>query len=313
MANCKCGKKAVFFRKYEGRHLCRRHFSESIEKKAKRTIAKAGMVKKGDRIALAVSGGKDSCVMLHLMHKVFGKRPDIRLVAVSVDEGVRGYRKESLDVARRLCRKLGVEHHTYSFRKEFGKTLDQKVRELKKLGKGELREPCTYCGVGRRYILNRAARELGATKLCSGHNLDDETQAILMNYMRGDLPRASRMGPVTDWSMAKRRGELFIPRIKPMREIPERESAIYAAVNGLEMYSKECPHISGIRFQVRDFLNDMGSMYSGIKFTVLETFDKILPCIRDTVRKEEAEIKLCGNCGEPGSDDVCKTCKLWRA
>jgi uncharacterized protein (TIGR00269 family) len=308
---CRCGKPSIYFKKHEGRHFCEHHFLEYVEKKVRKTVARAGMVRKGDKIAVAVSGGKDSSATLHLMHKIFHKRPDIKLLAISVDEGIRGYRPKSLEAARELASELGVEHHTYSFKSEFGKTLDQKVKELKK-GEYGLKEPCTYCGVGRRYILNKAARELRATKLCTGHNLDDEVQSIMMNYMRGDLFRAARMGPVTDWSLTKRKGEYFIPRIKPLRLIPEREAALFAALMGIGGDWSECPHLSGIRFEVRDFINDMEDKYSGIKYTILETFEKLLPCVRKLASRTEGRIELCRKCKEPGSEDVCKTCKLWR-
>jgi uncharacterized protein (TIGR00269 family) len=307
---CRCGKPAVYFKRHEGRHFCEQHFMEYVEKKVRRYVGRTKMVHKDERIIVGVSGGKDSCAVLHLMHRIFHKRPDVKVIAVSVDEGIRGYRPDSIKAAKKLCKELGVEHHIYSFKDVFGKTLDQKVRELKK-ETPELREPCTYCGVGRRYVLNKAAKDLKATKLCTGHNLDDEVQSIMMNYMRGDLMRAARMGPITNWSLSKKRGDLFVPRIKPLRTIPERECALYAMLMGIGVDWSECPHISGIRFDVRDFINDMEDKYAGIKYNILETFEKLLPSVRDITSKTEGTIQLCKKCKEPGSEDVCKTCKLW--
>jgi uncharacterized protein (TIGR00269 family) len=309
MEKCRCGKKPVFFRKYEGRFLCKNHFLDSVEKKVKKTIGSARMIKSGDKIAIAVSGGKDSSLVLYLMNKILKPRKDIEIFAISVDEGVAGYRPESLKLAKKLCKSMGVEHHVFSFKGVFGKTLDQKVNELKK-GNPLLTEPCTYCGVGRRYILNHAARDLKATKLCTGHNLDDEVQAILMNYVRGDLFRAARMGPVTNWSIKKKKG-VFIPRIKPLREVPERESALYVLLKDLGICWDECPYASGLRFDVREFINLMESKYSGVKFSILQTFDKMLPGIRQLTKREEGEILVCKKCGEPASKEICKTCELW--
>ena len=308
---CRCGKPAVYFKKHEGRHFCEQHFLEYIEKKVRRTVSRAGMVKRGDRVAVAVSGGKDSSAALYLMHSIFRKRPDVGLVAVSVDEGIGGYRLKSIKAAKALSRELGIEHHMYSFKGEFGKTMDQKARELK-MGNPQLKEPCTYCGVGRRYLLNKAARELKATKLCTGHNLDDEVQSIMMNYMRGDLFRAARMGHVTDWSLTKEKGRRFIARIKPLRLVLEREAALFSMIRGMGAGFSLCPHRSGIRFDVREFINEMEDRYSGTKYGIFETFEKLLPSIRKLAEKGEGKIRLCRKCGEPGSEDVCKTCKLWR-
>ena len=311
---CKCGKAAVFFRKYEGTHLCKNHFLQSIERKVKKTIGKYRMIRSGDRIVCAISGGKDSSLALYMMHKIAGPRKDIEILAVTVDEGIRGYRPGSIRIAKKLCKELGIEHHIVSFKDVFGKTLDQKVREILKTRKAlEIKEPCTYCGVGRRYILNKTARDLGATKLCMGHNLDDETQAVIMNYIRGDIYRAARMGPVTSWSLGKEKGKMFIPRIKPLRFIPERESALYVMLKNIPVHWAECPYASGIRFKARDFINDLENDYPGIKFTILQTFDRMLPAIRKISKREESKIKICKFCGEPGSKSVCKTCQLWRS
>ena len=106
---------------------------------------------------------------------------------------------------------------------------------------------------------------------------------------------------------------MFIPRIKPLREIPEKESALYAVLKGFELDFRECPHISGIRFDVRDFISDMENKYPGIKYTILYTFDKVVPCIREIASRGEGEIVRCGKCGEPGSGEVCKACELWRS
>ena len=302
----KCSKKAVFHRKYEGSYLCRSHFIKSIENKARKSIRKERMIQRGDRIAFALSGGKDSSAVLYLINKIFGKRKDLSFFAISIDEGIPGYRKESLEIAKRLCKKLGIEHHVFSFSEEFGETLSKKVRGIKRSESWE-GTACTYCGLARRWLLNRKSRELGATKIAFGMNLDDEIQGIVMDYVRGDLMRLSRMGgePIV-------RDRLFVPRIKPFREIPEKEIGLYAILVGLEIHENECPYLEGPRFRVRDFLNDLEAESSGTKFSVLKTFEKLLPSVRGIVKKEKIKIVKCSNCGEPSSQKVCKTCELWK-
>ena len=302
----KCGRKAVFHRKYEGLYLCERHFMRSIEDKVRRTIRKYGMVRRGDRIAFALSGGKDSSAVLYVMKKIFGKRKDLEFFAISIDEGIPGYRDESLKIARKLCESLGVEHHIFSFREEFGKTLGEKVGEIKE-SRGWEGTACTYCGLARRWLLNRKARELGADKICFGMNLDDEIQGIMMDYIRGDLVRLARMGGEAVVSH-----KLFVPRIKPFREIPEKEIGLYAILSGLEVQEDECPFLEGPRFRVRDFLNDLEADSPGIKFSVLKTFEKLLPHVRGIVKRESVKLTRCAKCGEPSSQRICKTCELWR-
>ena len=307
---CSCGKKVVFFRKYEGSYLCRSCFLVSIEKKFKRTVRKYKMIKSGDKIAVALSGGKDSSAVLYLMNKIIKPRKDIELIAIIIDEGSGKAREDSIKLGKKLCKKIGVKYHLFTFKDELGMEMKKKAREIDSKD-SKIKEHCTFCGVGRRYILNKKARELGATKLCMGHNLDDEAQAVLLNYIRGDLYRAARMGPVTNWSMRKEKGKRFVPRIKPLREIPEKETAIFSILMGFDLCWDKCPYAGGIRFDAKDFVNDLEYKYPGIKFTILETFDKLLPHIRDFSDKREGSIEFCEECGEPGSNKVCKTCELW--
>jgi len=254
---------------------------------------------------VALSGGKDSSSVLYIMNEILKPRRDVTLCAVSIDEGIRGYRSYYLNEAKRLCKMLGVEHHIFSFKDFYGKTLDEKVKEIK-IERNPIEEPCSYCGVGRRYLLNKKARELGITKLCMGHNLDDEAQSVIMNFLRGDLLRASRMDatPVLYH-------EDFVLRIKPLREIPEEEISLYAKIKGLVHEKGKCPYRGGIRLEVRKFLKEMEKKYPGMRFGVLESFDKIVPFIKNSV-KGSGIIRKCEKCGEPTSQKICKACEMWR-
>jgi uncharacterized protein (TIGR00269 family) len=302
---CACGRKAVFFRRYEGRYLCGLCFCRSIEKKFKKTVGKYEMIKPGDKIMIALSGGKDSTTALYLMNGIIGKRKDIKLFAFTVDEGLKGFRKECIRVAARFCKKLGIRHHTTSYKKYFGKSLEQIMNKRED-------DPCSYCGIARRQVLNKEARRLKASKVCMGLNLDDEAESALMNYLRGDLHKASRMGPVTEYSAGKEGGRLFIPRIKPLREIPEEEVRLYANLKGLGYCKGRCPFRGGFRFEIKAFLKSLEKKHPGIKFSILETFDSLLPFIRQAVTYKEPKILKCRMCGEPSSQKVCQTCMIWR-
>jgi tRNA(Ile)-lysidine synthase TilS/MesJ len=177
--------------------LCKRCFTKSIEEKTRATIAKYQMFRFDDTIAVAVSGGKDSVSLLQILAKIELRHPKARLVAVTVDEGIRGYRDEALKIAAENCEKLAVEHRVVSFKELFGYTFDQMVKRLK--GKDGVKlTPCAYCGVLRRKALNTAARKIGADKLATAHTLDDEVQTILLNILHGDVLRIAKEKPVTD-------------------------------------------------------------------------------------------------------------------
>ena len=305
MAACSVCKsrEAFFFRPYSGERLCRRCFSKAIEEKVRATIAKYRMLEFNDRIAVAVSGGKDSVSLLHILAKTERNFPKASLVAVTVDEGIREYRDEALKIAAENCKRLGIEHYTVSFKKLYGYTLDEIIERLIKYGRREL-TPCAYCGVLRRKALNIAAREVKANKLATAHTLDDETQTILLNILHGDPSRLARMKPVTDDVHLK-----LVQRIKPFCEIPEKETALYAYIKKISFQDIPCPYASeAMRNDIRLFLNRMEQKHSGTKFTIFKSIEKIRPAMEKMVMKEE--LTECVECGEPTTGETCKTCEM---
>jgi len=294
-----CGRWAVYDRRYAGTLLCDRCLIKSVERQFRRAIAKHKLISPGERVAVAVSGGKDSVAALHLLVE-HCRHKNCEIVAVTIDEGVRGYRDRSLRIARENAKLLDIEHVAVSFRKTFGATLDKIVRRAKRKKTGI--SPCTYCGVLRRSLLNQAARELEADKLATAHNLDDEVQAIMLNYVRADLSRLHRLGP------AYSPKEGFVPRIKPLREIPEKEVAIYALLRGLKVHIAVCPYAGGIHSEIRDFLNNLEANHSNSKFMILRMFDRLRPKL--AAAAPEFEMLRCEICGEPTSTNICKGCQL---
>ncbi|MGC8895912.1 MAG: TIGR00269 family protein [Candidatus Bathyarchaeia archaeon] len=292
-----------FYRQYSGERLCKKCFTESIEAKAKATIAKYRMLEFDDRIAVAVSGGKDSVSLLHILAKIERNYPKASLVAVTVDEGIKGYRDEALKIAEENCKKLGIEHHIVSFKELYGHRLDEVVRKLKEKGDSEL-TPCAYCGVMRRKALNIAARKLEANKIATAHTLDDETQTILLNILHGDALRIAREKPVTDEKHPK-----LVQRIKPFCEIPEKETALYAYVKKIKFQSTPCPYASeALRNDIRTMLNRMEEKHAGIKFTIFKSIEKIRPALEKIAKKEG--LRECSECGEPTTERICKTCQM---
>ena len=97
---------SIYHRPYSGEFLCKGCFTSSIEDKTRKTMNKFSMVDYGDRIAVAVSGGKDSLSLLYIMKKIFDQRSIQKdVVAVTIDEGIKGYRDESLEIVKGFCSK----------------------------------------------------------------------------------------------------------------------------------------------------------------------------------------------------------------
>jgi len=295
-------------RAYSGEKLCTKCFTKSIENKVRGTIAKHDMFKHDDNIAVAVSGGKDSVTLLHILAKIERRFPNANLLAVTVDEGIMGYRDEALRFASENSRKLGVKHDVTSFKELFDVELDELVKLLRKRSKGQTNalSPCAYCGVLRRRALNLAARRVKANKLALAHNLDDEVQTILLNIMHGDVLRIARVKPVLEEGHP-----MFVPRMKPFSEVPEKEIAFYAYLKKTKFQSVPCPYApTALRSDIRVLLNRIEEKHAGTKFMVFKSIERIRPALEAGVK--ETVLQECELCGEPTVDEVCKPCQMLR-
>ncbi len=261
------------------------------------------MLEYDDRIAVAVSGGKDSISLLHILTKMELEYPKASLVAVTVDEGIEGYRDEALRIAARNCRKLNIEHHIISFKELYSYSLDEIVRHLKEEGRNKL-TPCAYCGVLRRKALNIVARDVNADKVATAHTLDDETQTILLNIFHGDLSRLARGKPITDQVHPK-----LMPRAKPFCQIPEKETALYAYIRKIQFQGIPCPYASeAMRNDMRLFLSRMEEKHAGTKFAVFKSMERIRPAIEKMFKRER--LRKCIRCGEPTVGNICRACEM---
>jgi uncharacterized protein (TIGR00269 family) len=266
-----------------------------FDKRFRKTLSVHKMLRKGDRVVVGLSGGKDSTVLLHSLAALRMDLP-FEIVALTIDEGIKGYRARTLGIARAECEKLGIEQTVLRFDRETGRTLDRMVKEIG----DDL--PCTHCGVIRRYLLNKGARELKATKLALGHNLDDMAQTVLMNIMRNEPARLARLyEPVS-------KSPRFVPRIRPLMLTPEKENAIYAMAKGIGIEHVECPYARfAFRGHVRKMLNETEERYPGTKFKVVNAFLDMDGGLKARYGKDAA-LKECSRCGEPCSGPVCMFC-----
>lgn len=289
---------------YGGDHLCEGCFLRLFEKRVRKTVRQSRLISPNDVIAVGLSGGKDSAAAIHILAQLFGNIPKLDLFGVTVDMGVRGLGNEIVKVAKKQCDALGVEHRVFSLKKELGITIDD---VMKRAGRRK-RQPnaCSWCGVLRRRVLNRRLRELGATKLATGHNLDDEIQSFWMNIIRSDFQRIARMGAF----VGVVRGEKFVPRIKPLRDTPENEVLAYTRINNIPYTKTACP-LRGETFRVtvKRMLDDLERKQPGSKFQQLASVDGMIPIMREQY-KNAGEICTCTRCGEYASGKTCKTCAM---
>jgi len=276
------------------KHLDRQNFNQELETKVKKIITGYNLIDKGDKVAVALSGGKDSVLTLHIMDKLLNEDDfDFKLMAIAIDEGIGGYREEGMESARNNAHQLGVEYHEVSLESEFGFSLDEASQFFQ--------TACVPCGVFRRYLLNRTASQLGADKLATGHNLDDEVQSFLMSFARADVRRFAKFGPKQDRIHPK-----MVPRIKPLWMVPEKEVGIWAIMNEVDVHLAECPYAhQSLRSRLKNYLNQLEENHPGTKMNMLKFFKKNLQ-----VDKKEVKLTQCQICGEPSSASTCKACEM---
>ncbi len=300
MACKNCINHSVYVTQNHG-NLCKNHFSKYFEKKVFKTLSKYNMIEKGDNVAVALSGGKDSSVLLYLLNKFREQYQGFDLHALLIDEGIPNYREITKKDAKKFCKQLGIPLKIISFKSEIGKKLGQLVHKNQ--------NPCATCGVLRRYFLNKGARELDATKIATGHNADDEAQSIWMNSIKGNLEFSAKLGPVTGMIVH----EKFVKRIKPLYFMLEKEVLIYAKLQNLPVTFIECPNTKiSFRNDIGKILNELESKYPGTKQSIINSFLEILPALKNHFREEKKHLGTCKSCGEPAVKEFCRACELIR-
>ena len=298
---CKsCITQPVISRRYSGEVLCQKCFYRSFEKNAikelRSQINQLIFNSKIDikKIGIGLSGGKDSTVALHILN-MYCRERETKIVGLSVDEGIENYRSESLDCAKVACDDLGVSLEIFSYKQLIGMSLGELL-----ITKPPEASPCSPCGILRRRSLNQMARSAEVDCLVLGHNLDDFSQTILMNHSRGDVARMNRMAP------HKYVQEGFIPRLLPLRRLPEQEVYLYAILKRMKFHDGDCPYAGKAqRNFFRKMVMELESKQPGTRHSLVNGMEKIRENISPPI-----SLSACPSCGEPsGGNGPCVFCR----
>ncbi|XP_035215006.1 cytoplasmic tRNA 2-thiolation protein 1-like [Stegodyphus dumicola] len=227
--------------------------------------------------------------MLRLRHQ------EEKLVLLSIDEGITGYRDDSLESVKRNEKDYGIPLKILSYSDLYGWTMDNIVKEV------GLKNNCTFCGVFRRQALDSGAEKLGVDKLVTGHNADDVAETVLMNVLRGDIARLQRCTNITTDAGNS------IPRCKPFKYTYEKEIVLYAFFKNLDYFSTECIYSpNAYRGHVRAYLKDLETVASRCILDIIHSGE----CMR---LNEEIRLPvqgICRSCGSISSQVICKACVM---
>ncbi|KAL4186810.1 hypothetical protein AMTRI_Chr09g15810 [Amborella trichopoda] len=277
--------RAALQRRKTQQQMCRECFYFAFEEEIHRVIVENRLFKPGERVAIGASGGKDSTVLAYVLSELNRRHNyGLDLFLLSIDEGITGYRDDSLETVKRNEIQYGLPLKVVSYKSLYGWTMDEIVKEI------GLKNNCTFCGVFRRQALDRGAAMLKVDKLVTGHNADDIAETVLLNILRGDIARLGRCTLITTGEDGP------IPRCKPFKYTYEKEIVIYPCIYSPNAY----------RGFARDFIKDLERIRPRAILDIIRSGETFR--ISTTTRMPEQG--TCERCGYISSQKWCKACTL---
>ncbi len=214
----------------------------------RRAVDDYGMIEAGDRIAVGISGGKDSLALLAGLAALqrFYPKP-FELVALTVDMG---FPNTDFGEIAAFCRDLNVPYHV---KKTEIATIIFDVRKEK--------NPCSLCAKMRRGVIHSTAKELGCSKVALGHHFDDVVETFMLNLFHEG--RIGCFQPVTYLSRTD------ITLIRPLLYMPEKDVRYFASRENLPVVTSPCPadgHTE--REEMKKLLDAQERLHKGLRYRI---------------------------------------------
>ncbi|KAK7106932.1 cytoplasmic tRNA 2-thiolation protein 1-like isoform X2 [Littorina saxatilis] len=291
-----CNGAAQIKRPKTGDIMCKECFYYAFEEEIHHTVLAGKLFTAGETVAIGASGGKDSTVLAHVM-TVLNERHNygLNLILLSVDEGITGYRDDSLETVKINQQEYGLPLKIVSYQELYGWTMDSIVQQI------GLKNNCTYCGVFRRQALDRGAMLLKVDKIVTGHNADDIAETVIMNVLRGDIARLRRCTAVTTGT------DGALPRCKPFKYTYEKDIVMYAFHKNLTYFSTECIYSpNAYRGFARAYIKDLERIQPSAIIDIIHSGESL--CVKKDVRMPVQT--TCSRCGYISSNELCKACVM---
>jgi len=289
-----CRGPAVIDVRRQNANYCAPHFLRMCRDQVAKAIDEFEMIERGERVLVAVSGGKDSLACWHILREL-GYEADGFVIGLGIGE----YSDRSTSYARAFAAERGLTLHTYDLRAEDGFDIPSAAATTHRV-------PCSACGLSKRHLFDKVARELGYDVVATGHNLDDEAAVLFGNVLRWQTDYLGRQLPV----LPARNG--FPRKVKPLVRLGERDMAAYCVLAGIDYIVEECPMAAGNKhLGYKEVLNQIEEQSPGSKLDFYFGFLKRASA-KFTAHAEAEQDALvpCTRCGAPTTGELCAFCKL---
>lgn len=289
-----CRGSAVIDLKRHNANFCGEHFVRFCHQQVEKAVGEFDMFKPEERLLVAVSGGKDSLAVWHILHGL-GYQVD----GLYIGLGIEDYSDVSLNYAKAFADEHALHLTVVDLVDDYGYDVPNGSKAAK-------RAPCSACGMSKRHIFDRVALEGGYDALITGHNLDDEAAVLFGNVLHWQTDYLARQHPV----LPERNG---LPRkVKPLVRLDEREMAAYCVISGIDYMLDECPMSAGNKhLRYKDALNTIETTSPGTKQAFFHKFlHQGAPFFADAAEEQRQELGACARCGAPTTNDVCAFCNL---
>src|SRR5919109_3244104 len=291
----RCKAPAVIDVRRHNAAFCAGCFVRHCQEQVRRAIDAFDMIRPGDRVLMAVSGGKDSLGAWELLVNL-GYETD----GLYLGLGIGDYSDASGRYTRDFAADRGLKLIEIDIPAEYGFNIETAAATVR-------RPPCGACGLSKRHLFNQAALDGGYDVVATGHNLDDEAAVLFGNVLRWDAPYLGRQYPVLPATPG------FVRKVKPLVRLSEREMAAYCVIRGIDYNVEECPMAEGNRhLGYKEALNAIEERSPGSKAAFVFGFlDKASHLFLPEAQAEEEDLAPCASCGAPTtSGDTCAFCKL---
>src|SRR5207302_8061582 len=272
--------------------FCADCFVRHCQEQVRRAIDAFDMIQPGDRVLMAVSGGKDSLGAWELLADL-GYETD----GLYLGLGIGAYSDASGRYARDFAGARGLKLIEIDIPAEYGFDIETAAATVR-------RPPCSACGLSKRHLFNQAALDGGYDVVATGHNLDDEAAVLFGNVLHWHVEYLARQSPV----LPERGG--FPRKVKPLVRLAERETAAYCVIRGIDYQVEECPMAAGNRhIGYKESLNLLEERSPGTKAAFYtEYLDKAAHLFTATQAEGPEALRSCASCGSPTTSDVCAFC-----